>query len=58
MDGRLQAKLHPHDLKLTIEQKYLLNLARAILRKTKVLIIDEPLADLDLKYRIDYFLFV
>jgi ABC-type multidrug transport system fused ATPase/permease subunit len=49
MDGKLQAMLHPNDLKLTIEQKHLLNLARAILRKTKILIIDEPLAELDLK---------
>lgn len=52
MNGRLNANLASYNLNLTYEQKQLLCLARLLLRKTKILIIEEGLTSLDYKTEI------
>ncbi len=48
MKGGLEAKVHRDGASLSVGQKQLICLARAILKKSKILIIDEATSNVDL----------
>jgi glycerol transport system ATP-binding protein len=49
LNGHLNHVLKPNDTEFSNEQKYLLCLARVLLRKTKLVLIDEAIINLDYK---------